>query len=91
MDIQAEKLRLIELLLKVTDQDILSKIKSILKPDNTPNLFLNAEEEERILAALEESENDIKNGNVYSHQQVKEFLESKFNRKFGNRMDQKGS
>ena len=64
MDIQAYKYNLIEELTKIQDIKILEKISSFLKTENDIALS----------NAIDEALNDVKNGNIKSHEEVMESL-----------------
>lgn len=69
--------KLIKRIQETDNQDILEDFLKILDIDSDPNIVLNLTEEQK--AAIEEGENDFKNGNYLSEEesdrQAREWLE----------------
>ena len=67
MDIQAEKLNLIEELIQLNDKSILKKIKSLLSLASKKIKPMTIEE---FYAKIEASEKDIEAGNLLTHDEL---------------------
>lgn len=69
--------KLIKRIQETDNQDILEDLLKILDLDSDPNIVLNLSEEQK--SAIEEGENDFKNGNYLSEEesdrQAREWLE----------------
>jgi hypothetical protein len=64
MDIQIQKLNIIHRLIRVTDEDLINKIDTLLS-SNTEDISPMTLEE--FYSKIDEAENDIANGNIISH------------------------
>lgn len=74
MDIQARKLEFIEEYTRINDEKIIDKLEKILRSEKrktvkSKRIPLTQSEMDTM---IEESEHDIKKGNVMSHQEVKQ-------------------
>jgi len=77
MDIQAQKIELIQMLLSTTKPTIIKKIKAVFEEANikaveNPGMTIAQLEKE-----IEEAEADIKAGRIYSTAQIKAHFKSK--------------
>ena len=79
MDIQTEKLQLIEQLAKLEDIEIIEQIKYLLanpvvgtKPDGTPI------RQSDLIKRAKKAQKDIKAGRIHSQQEVRNHFEKKF-------------
>jgi hypothetical protein len=68
MDIQALKLDLVERIIQIDQPSILLKINKILQNNSDDNWWEKLPPE--IQESIKEGLNDVKNGNVFSHEQV---------------------
>ena len=75
MDIQKEKLKVIEILLKTQDEAIIDQVKAILQDDGKDHWD---ELPEHVKKAVERSEEQIKNGEIKPHNEVMENFKKKF-------------
>lgn len=72
MDIQAQKIELIQMLLSTTKPNVIRKIKAVFEEANithTENSVMTIAQLER---EIEEAETDIKTGRTYSASQIRE-------------------
>jgi len=69
LNIQERKLNIIEELINIDDRNILQEIEDILNSYNNDNIKFSHEE---LVDRANESEKDIKDGKVYSIDEVKE-------------------
>jgi len=69
LNIQERKLNIIEELINIDDRNILQEIQDILNSYNNDNIKFSHEE---LVDRANESEKDIKDGKVYSIDEVKE-------------------
>lgn len=76
MDIQLEKYKLIEWLMNLKDESIISKIKELKKGDDSEWLD-NVSESEKIF--IQAGLKDIQEGHVFSHDQVMEEINKAYN------------
>lgn len=76
MDIQAEKISLVQQILSLQKESIIRKLKQVLETeteDIDPDTGMAISE---YLTKIEEGEQDIREGNIISHEQVVENLKS---------------
>jgi Txe/YoeB family toxin of Txe-Axe toxin-antitoxin module len=72
MDIQSEKLKVIEKLLKTQDEELIEKINSLLN-----EAILKPMTMEELQEKLKKSERDIKEGRVHAHEEVVSYFKKK--------------
>jgi Txe/YoeB family toxin of Txe-Axe toxin-antitoxin module len=72
MDIQSEKLKVIEKLLKTQDEKLIEKINSLLN-----EAILKPMTMEELQEKLKKSEKDIKEGRVHAHEEVVSYFKKK--------------
>ena len=75
MDIQKEKLKVIEILLKTQDEAIIDQVKALLQDDLKDHWD---ELPEHVKKAVERSEEQIKNGEIKPHNEVMANFKKKF-------------
>lgn len=69
MNIQAEKLELIKMLVSIQDASILKKIKKLLEKQQSDDFFHDLNKEQ--IASIERGLDEVKNGKTISHEKVK--------------------
>ncbi len=72
MDIQAQKIELIQMLLSTIKPNIIKKIKAIFEEANIVAVENNIMTIDQIEKEIEEAESDIKAGRTYSTAQIRE-------------------
>lgn len=72
MDIQLKKLEIIEWLTKISENNIIDEILTI------KSKYINSDEKQVLNELLEQSKEDIINGNVISHDQVMREMREKY-------------
>jgi len=75
MDIQSEKLKVIEILLKTQDEVIIDQVKAILQDDNQDHWD---ELPAHVKKAIERSEEQLAKGEVKPHDEVMADFKKKF-------------
>ncbi len=78
MNVQAEKYKLIEWITSLEDISVIKLLKSIQRKNTMSHPEFSQEEKQLILQFLEQSEIDILNGNVHSHDQVMEEVRERY-------------
>jgi predicted transcriptional regulator len=73
MNIQAEKLELIKMLVSIQDASILKKIKTLLEKEQPDDFFNHLNEQQ--VASIERGLEQVKKGKVVSHKQVKKLYD----------------
>ena len=76
MNIQAQKIELIQLLLRTTKPNIIKKIKAVFEAEGTSMYTDTTMTMEQLEKEIEEAEADIKAGRTYSTAQVKAHFKS---------------
>jgi hypothetical protein len=71
MDIQAQKIELIQMLLSTTKPNVIKKIKAIFEEANAGALINSSMTVAQLEKEIEEAEADIKAGRTYTTAQVK--------------------
>ncbi len=71
MDIQAQKIELIQMLLSTTKPNIIKKIKAVFEEANVNAVINSSMTVAQLEKEIEEAEADIKAGRTYSTTQVK--------------------
>jgi CRISPR/Cas system endoribonuclease Cas6 (RAMP superfamily) len=71
MDIQAQKIELIQMLLSTTKPNIIKKIKAVFEEANVNAVINSSMTVAQLEKEIEEAEADIKAGRTYSTKQVK--------------------
>jgi hypothetical protein len=71
MDIQAQKIELIQMLLSTTKPNIIKKIKAVFEEANISAVINSSMTVAQLEKEIEEAEGDIKAGRTYSTAQVK--------------------
>ncbi len=69
MNIQAEKLELIKMLVTIQDSALLKKIKKLLEKEQSDDFFYNLNKEQ--IASIERGLEDVKMGKTIPHEKVK--------------------
>lgn len=69
MNIQAEKLELIKMLVTIQDISLLKKIKKLLEKEQSDDFFYNLNKEQ--IASIERGLEDVKKGKTIPHEKVK--------------------
>ncbi len=69
MNIQAEKLELIKMLVTIQDSALLKKIKKLLEKEQSDDFFCNLSNEQ--IASIERGLEDVKKGKTIPHEKVK--------------------
>lgn len=69
MNIQAEKLELIKMLVTIQDISLLKKIKKLLEKEQSDDFFYNLNKEQ--IASIERGLEEIKKGKTIPHEKVK--------------------
>jgi predicted transcriptional regulator len=74
MDLQAEKLDLIQWLVHLSDEKLIRKISALRKEKMESDAIISTEE----LEEIEEGKQDIKEGRYYTHEEVMNNVEDRF-------------
>jgi predicted transcriptional regulator len=74
VDIQAEKLDLIQWLVQLSDENLIRKISALRNERMDSSIKISNEEK----LEIEEGKNDIKEGRYYTHEQVMSNVEDRF-------------
>jgi len=73
MDIQAEKLELIKMLVTIQNTSILKKIKKLLEKEQSDDFFYNLNKEQ--IASIERGLEEVKKGKTIPHEKAKKRYE----------------
>jgi hypothetical protein len=76
MDLQAEKIELVKLLLETESQDVIDEIKAVFKKQG--NDFYD-DLPQHVKDSIERGLKDIEDGNVYGHDEVMQDIYYRFN------------
>lgn len=83
MDLQSRKISFIEEYLSLSNVEIIEKLEKILRQERMKafKAELKPMTQKELEKGIEEAENDIENGRVYTTKQMKELFKNKYSRK----------